>query len=244
MQASSAARVLRRLVVAFAIWCASTAGATAETLVFQATLSGKQALDRDAQGGNPFASALIDAVAQPAASLQQVAREIERLTLHYSKGWQRPELPQITGARDRSLTPAPAGERRAALVLVVSDYSRSDVQSLPGARFDAGRVAAALRKSGFETETVLDADRAGMERKLAAFAELTRTHDVAAIYITGHGVEVDGTVYLLPGDYPVEQRNAALASRALALPRIAAAAQGRLLNLVFWGGCRDNPLAE
>jgi len=28
------------------------------------------------------------------------------------------------------------------------------------------------------------------------------------------------------------------------LPRIAEAAQARTVNLVFYGGCRDNPLAE
>ncbi len=51
-------------------------------------------------------------------------------------------------------------------------------------------------------------------------------------------------MYLIPGDYPIAERNRALAGRAIALPRIAEAAQARTVNLVFYGGCRDNPLAE
>lgn len=244
MPAGAVIRSIHLLFVAAALWCAAVTAVAADTLVFQATTPGKQALDRDAQGGNPFASALIDSLGQPAVGLKQVLAAVEQLTLQYSRGYQRPDVPAITAATDWAMMPVPPGERRVALVLVVSDYARSELQSLPGARFDAERIAVALTRAGFETETVLDLDRAAIERKLAQFADQSRMYDVAAIYSTGHGVEVDGTVHLLPGDYPVQQRNAALAARAVALPRMAVAAQGRKLNLVFWGGCRDNPLAE
>ena len=65
----------------------------------------------------------------------------------------------------------------------------------------------------------------------------------AVIYTTGHGVEVDNTVYLLPGDYPLAEKNAALPTRALRLADIGAGLRAKRVNLLFYGGCRDNPLA-
>jgi hypothetical protein len=64
------------------------------------------------------------------------------------------------------------------------------------------------------------------------------------IYTTGHGVEVKGQIYVLPENYPLKERNAALKDRALALSEIARAAQAREANLVFYGGCWDDPLAD
>jgi uncharacterized caspase-like protein len=59
------------------------------------------------------------------------------------------------------MIPSSTLEKRIALVLVVSDYSRSgsqSLQSLPGAKNDAKRIAAALTKAGFDTELALDFD--------------------------------------------------------------------------------------
>ena len=221
-----------------------TYAALAETLVYQATTSGQQAIDRDIKGGNPFASALIDTLTQPDVALPDLAQSLRRLTLHYSRDRQTPELPQSAPSSTWHVSPAMPGEKRIALVLVVSDYSRAGAQNLPGALFDAERVAAALTRAGFVTETAVDLDRAAAAAKLAAFAEASKSSDAAVIYTTGHGVEVDGTVYLLPGDYPIEEGNKALAKRGIPLPIIALAAMARTINLVFYGGCRDNPLAE
>jgi hypothetical protein len=48
-----------------------------------------------------------------------------------------------------------------------------------------------------------------MRDKLADFTTRSIDSDAAVIYMTGYGVEVGGTVYLLPGDYPVASRYAA-----------------------------------
>ena len=76
---------------------------------------------------------------------------------------------------------------------------------------------------------------------LRNFTTRSAGSDVAVVYTTGHGVEVEGVVYLLPGDYPVSERNAALRQRAIRLSQLATAARGKTANLVFYGGCRDNP---
>ena len=80
-----------------------------------------------------------------------------------------------------------------------------------------------------------------MRKRLGEFAAKSAGYDAAAIYTTGHGLELEGAVYLLPGDFPASQGKAALGTHALPLREIAKAAKARRVNLVFYGGCRDNP---
>jgi uncharacterized caspase-like protein len=83
-----------------------------------------------------------------------------------------------------------------------------------------------------------------MRRKLADFAAASADFDAAVIYTTGHGVESNGAVYLIPGDYPTQEGNTALAAKALPLIEIANAARAKRVNLVFYGGCRDDPYSK
>lgn len=217
----------------------------AETSVFHASQSGHQTLDEGEGGGNPFASALIELLALPSLTLAQLPAALHELTAKKSGGFQSADVPASRSEDTFLLLPATTGERRVALVLVVSDYTRSGgAQSLPGARHDAERVASALRRAGFEAELAVDLGLQAMRNKLAEFARRSRDADAAVIYTTGHGVEIDGTVFLLPGEYPISERSAAVRTRALPLPEIARALVAKKVNLVFYGGCRDNPFAE
>lgn len=217
---------------------------TAQPLTFYAAASGEQALDNGDGGGNPFASAFIEALSRPSLDLAELASLLAGLTHAKSGGLQKAEVPDVAAKVSRQIVPRPSGESRLALVMVVSDYAKANVNSLDGARHDAGRIARALRSASFDTRVVLDADLAGMRAELARFARDSEAADLAVIYSTGHGVEVDGVTYLLPGDYPVAQRNGALATRALPVAEMAAHLKARHLNLAFWGGCRDNPLGK
>ena len=217
----------------------------AETLVFHASAPGKQTLDEGEGGGNPFASAFIEAFAKPSLSLIDLPIVIQQLTSEKSRGFQSADVPALIAHENFLLSPQKKGERRIALVMVVSDYAHSGgAPSLPGARHDAERVATTLKQSGFDTEMAADLNLLSMRQKLVAFGARSKNHDAAVIYTTGHGLEVGGTVFLVPGDYPIGERNTALASHALPLPEIAEAAQAKEINLVFYGGCRDNPFGE
>jgi uncharacterized caspase-like protein len=219
------------------------ANVQAETLVYRAAQSGKQTLDQGEGGGNPFASALIEVLAAPRVTLQEFPSALSRATQAKSGGFQVPELDATLSASNWAMVPPAPGERRIALVMVVADYSKAGVNSLPGALRDAERVAEALTVAGFETERAIDLDLPALKARLDGFRTRTANYDVAAIYTTGHGVEVDGQIHLLPGDYPVKDRNRALGERAISLQRIADAARAARLNLIFYGGCRDNPFA-
>lgn len=214
-------------------------------VLFHASQSGKPTYDEGDGGGNPFASALIELMGQEIDRFDEFARRLAELTKTKSGGRQivdrkGREAPGISPASSRRLTGT-----RVALVIVNSDYTQSDgAQSLPGARADADRVANALSRSGFATQTVLDAPLPQFKAALAEFQKRSRGAGVAVIYTTGHGVEVGGAVHLLMGNFPVPKGAAALSTHAIRLTEVAKAAEATRANFVFYGGCRDNPFAR
>ncbi len=242
MPSSSIMRVLRLAAVSMAL-VLTTASGQAQPLLFYGAMPGSLTLDEGEGGGNPFASALIEALSTPIA-LSDLPPLLRRLTAAKSKGFQAADVP-VAVLEDYTLVPAKAGEARIALVLVISDYRSSGlVQSLPGAKRDAERIGMALLKAGFQVELAVDLDLSDMRHKLDAFRERSRLADVAALYTTGHGVEVDRTTYLIPGDYPIAERNSALSRRALSLPDIARSLAAKKVNLLFYAGCRNDPLGQ
>lgn len=208
--------------------------------VFFAAKSNTSALDRDAKGGNPFATSLIELLARPQIALAAVPGELARLTQLNSKGRQQADVPPSVTQPEWSLVPRPSSESRIALVMVVSDYSSSpSIASLRGAAFDAERTAIALGRAGFVTQKLLDLSLHEMREQLASFAEVSAGFDAAAIYTTGHGVEIGGEVFLLPGDIQSDGYGEPdYARRALKLRVILKSACARRVNLVFFGGCR------
>lgn len=216
-----------------------------DLVYFYASQPGKPTLDEGEGGGNPFASALVDLLGRESLTFDAFRADMVTLTLRKSDGFQHPEVVPVSSPGSWPLLPKPASERRVALVMVYSDYSAFDVaQSLAGARRDAQRVGAALVKAGFDVQVSLDPDRAKLALDLRSFSDLSHEAEVAVLYTTGHGTEVHGSVYLLPGDFPVAQGAAALKERAVRLTTLAAALRAKKTNMVFYAGCRDVPFGS
>jgi len=209
------------------------------TLVYYATRSGGSTKDEGEGGGNPFASALIE-VAGEGLELRSVARRLRKLTAEKSDRWQRAECvgtPRLPAWRLRQ-EPDPKRESRRALVLVVSDYSDSRFASLPGAARDERRIAAMFAQLGFSVEQGVGRRREDLLGALASFRRRSRSADIAAIYSTGHGFELDGIVYLVPGDFPAEAGASQLRRYGISVPRMTTAASAAGQNLVLFAGCR------
>jgi len=216
----------------------------APTVVITSVASGEEASDRDAFGGNPLASALIAVAKDRQTPFREALPRLLDLTTAYSNEQHHPVAGAVVDDGWRLGLAAP-GERRVALVAVFAEYRlNSGLPSLPGAAFDAVRISRALRSAGFATEMVVALDRAELRGALARYGQQSAAADTSLIYVTGHGVEHRGRIALLPGDYPARAGAAALSAHAVMLDEIAGAGRAHRRNLLFYGGCRNDPFVE
>src|SRR5882724_1799882 len=136
-----------------------------------------------------------------------------------------------------------SAEKRVALVVGNSNYKNAAVLPNPGN--DATAIAATLKSAGFDVvDSRLDLTASEMRRALRDFADQARDSDVAVIYYAGHGIEIDGTNYLIPTDATL-QRDTDVYDEAFSLDRILLTTEpARQLRLVIVDACRNNPFAE
>src|SRR6516165_3702547 len=101
-------------------------------------------------------------------------------------------------------TTSASAERRVALVIGNSAYQ--NVPKLPNPVNDARAVAALLRNAGFDVvESRSDLGIANIRRAMRDFTNIARDADIGVVYYAGHGIEVDGTNYLIPVDAVLER---------------------------------------
>jgi len=141
----------------------------------------------------------------------------------------------LIGAGTRGVT-----GKRVALVIGNSQYE--SVAALDNPRNDAKAIAEALRQVGFdEVKLVEDLDYSGMRRALKAFATDALGADVALMYYAGHGVEVEGTNYLVPTDAALLKSHD-IDFEAVPLDHLRTAVSGAgKLRIVILDACRNNP---
>ncbi|MEK9283592.1 MULTISPECIES: caspase family protein [unclassified Bradyrhizobium] len=132
---------------------------------------------------------------------------------------------------------------RVALVIGNSAYKNAAPLSNP--INDAVIVEATLKNAGFDVvQTRLDIQAAEMRRALRDFADQARDADVAVVYYAGHGIEIEGTNYLIPIDATLE-RDTDVYDEAFSLDRVLLAVEpARQLRLVILDACRNNPFSE
>src|ERR1700704_1341683 len=136
-----------------------------------------------------------------------------------------------------------SAEKRVALVLGNSNYKNAAV--LPNPVNDAAAVAATLKGAGFDiVDSRLDLLAADMRRALRDFADQARDSDLAVVYYAGHGIEIDGTNYLIPTDATL-QRDTDVYDEAFSLDRILLTTEpARQLRLRLVDARPQNPFAE
>jgi hypothetical protein len=222
---------------------AQTATPAPQPLVYYAGQAARLTQDRDRQGGNPFASALVEVLREEKLTLADFGARMSAANAKYSGGWQQMQMPRLVPDPKLRIDNA-GGGKRVALVLINADYSKSNgVYSLPGAAFDARRVPKALIDAGFETLVVYDRDVSAARRALDDFAKLSETADTALIYVGGHGIQRKRVVYWMMGDYPGQDAKW-LPTHAISLDEIGRAGQARTANLVLYASCRDDPFSK
>ena len=131
-------------------------------------------------------------------------------------------------------------EKRVALVMGNSAYQ--NVNPLNNPRNDSDAMAAMLKSAGFDVVTLKrDLTVTAMRRALRDFSDTVRDADVAVVYFAGHGMEIDGTNYVIPVDAVLE-RDIDAFDEAIPLDRFLAVVEpAKQLRLVILDACRDNP---
>jgi uncharacterized caspase-like protein len=135
--------------------------------------------------------------------------------------------------------PAQAG-KRVAFVLANSAYQNAPALANPVN--DGALIATTLRDAGFDVvESRRDLSALETRRALRDFSDQARDADIAVVYYAGHGLEVDGSNYLVPVDAKLE-RDSDVYDEAFSLDRILLAVEpAKQLRLVILDACRDNP---
>lgn len=134
-------------------------------------------------------------------------------------------------------------ERRVALVIGNSAYKT--VPRLANPANDAALVGGMFKKAGFDWIDIrTDLNVGEMRKALRDFGGRARDAEVAVIYYAGHGIELDGTNYLIPTDATLETDSDVL-DETLALDRALFAVEpAKQLRLVILDACRDNPFSK
>jgi uncharacterized caspase-like protein len=138
--------------------------------------------------------------------------------------------------------PALADKR---VALVIGNAAYQNVARLPNPVNDGAVIAATLKDAGFDVvDSRHDLPAAETRRALRDFADRARDADIAVVYYAGHGMEVDGTNYLIPVDAKLE-RDTDVYDEAFSLDRVLLAIEpAKRLRLVILDACRDNPFAK
>jgi hypothetical protein len=140
-----------------------------------------------------------------------------------------------------SFLPA-ATEQRTALVIGNGAYSSGPLKNPVN---DAADIATLLKKLGFSVALKKNVGLQEMEEAIESFGNQLKRGGVGLFYYAGHGVQVNGTNYLLPIGAKIN-KEADVKYQAVdankILDEMATANNG--LNIVMLDACRDNPFGR
>jgi formylglycine-generating enzyme required for sulfatase activity len=140
------------------------------------------------------------------------------------------------------VTPGHA-EKRVALVIGNVDY-----KAMPALRNpvrDASEVEATLKRLGFTTTRLFNADARTLNDGFKRFAQSAAGAEAVFVFYSGHGAQLEGRTWLLPVDARLETKEDVNDADLLALDRILATLRDKsAVRIVVLDACRDNPVVD
>jgi uncharacterized protein len=133
--------------------------------------------------------------------------------------------------------------KRVALLIANEKYEATSQLNNPAN--DVELMKASFEDAGFDAvTTVHDVDRASMVRALRDFEDTATGAEVAIIYYSGHGMEMNGQNFLLPVDVALNS-DKDVEDEAVPLDRVQRSLEGATrLKLVILDACRNNPFEQ
>ena len=129
------------------------------------------------------------------------------------------------------------------MALIIGNASYSSAAKLNNTINDANSMEKVLKDLGFEVIKILDGTYEKMKNAIYAFGDQIHDVDVSLFYYAGHGLEVDGTNYLVPVDANI---SSALDVKLKTIPMTGVLRTMELtndegLNMIILDACRNNP---
>jgi hypothetical protein len=126
--------------------------------------------------------------------------------------------------------------------LVIGNAAYPDGSDLKNPTNDADDLAVKLESYGFQVIIATNCLLADIERKLKEFKALLETHEVGLFFFAGHGMQIDGSNYLLAIDTDMNDEVDAKHS-SLALDKILdiMAKSKAMTKIIILDACRNNP---
>src|SRR5262249_38775372 len=138
--------------------------------------------------------------------------------------------------------PAAMANGRIALVVGVSKYEHAGV--LPNSVHDANNMTIALKRLGFDVETVLNPTRAELEAAVRRYGKRSTGAEVGLFHYSGHAVEAAGQNWILPSTANVSNEPD-LRFEAVDLNAVLEQTDGAAkVSIIFLDACRDNPVGR
>ena len=131
-------------------------------------------------------------------------------------------------------------ERRLALVIGNGEYEFSG--KLRNTVNDANLMASTLKELGFDVIKKTDASKTEMEQAILDFSRELGKYNVALFFYAGHGIQLEGTNYLIPVDARLDDRLAAQ-FEAIDVGKLVSQFERypNNVNIVILDACRNNP---
>jgi len=131
-------------------------------------------------------------------------------------------------------------ERRLALVIGNSKYAHGDFLLNPVN--DALAMAKVLESVGFEVESYTDADQKTIKMAMDKFGDKLENYNVGLFYYAGHGVQVNGSNYIIPVDASLYMEQD-VEYDCVEVGRLLGKMEGSgcETNIIILDACRDNP---
>lgn len=131
------------------------------------------------------------------------------------------------------------------LALVIGNSKYTQLPALLNPANDAKLLSENLQQLGFTVTSLTDQTQAQMKSSIAQFTQAVTAagpDTVALLYYAGHGVQIDGTNYLIPVDANVQSAGDVVlgAVSASDLLKTFELAQAKV-NVLVLDACRDNP---
>jgi TPR repeat protein len=140
---------------------------------------------------------------------------------------------------------AGAAEAAKRVALLIGNEKYEATSQLNNPANDVELMKASFEDAGFDAVTIVhDVDRASMVRALRDFEDAAIGAEVAIIYYSGHGMEMNGQNFLLPVDVALKT-DKDVEDEAIPLDRVQRSLEGATrLKLVILDACRNNPFEQ